>query len=206
MRIGILGAGNIGGTLARLWSRAGHEVMVSSRHPEKLTPPDPGIGSPGKTGSLEEAARFGEVVLLAIPFAGLLDTVPAVAPLLAGKVVIDAMNPFSARDGSIAEQARARGASGLTTRDRLPDARLVRSFSTVNYRELQSQAHRLADRVAVPMAGDDPQAKEIVARLIRDAGFEPYDLGPLADSSPLDPGGALFGRAMTRRQIEAQPG
>ncbi len=208
MRIGILGAGNIGGTLARLWVQAGHEVMVSSRHPDELAGLAQELGGHGRAGSLEEAARFGEAVLLAVPFGALENTLKAVAGHLTGKVVIDAMNPFPDRDGPIAGQARARGASGLTTRDLLPGARVVRAFSSVRSGDLQAGAGRgmagrgISERIAVPFASDDPQARETAMRLIRQAGFEPLDLGPLEDSRPLDPRGALFGIARPLRELQ----
>ncbi len=195
MRVGILGAGNIGGALARLWQRAGLEIMVSSRHPGRLKP------QLGPAGTLAEAARFGEVVLLAVPFGALQDTLKTLAPLLEGKVVIDAMNPFPQRDGRIAEEAQARGPSGLTTRDRLPGAKVVRAFSSVPAGDLESAPREAGSRIAIPFAGDDAAAKETASRLIRQAGFEPVDLGTLDESQPLDPGGVLFGLARPEREL-----
>jgi len=202
MKIGVIGAGNIGGTLTRLWAGAGHEVMVSSRHPGELTALVKDIGKKASAGTVEQAAEFGEVAFLAMPLKGVADTLPKIQSALSGKVVLDAMNPFPNRDGEIASEILNRGiASGVATQERLPESAVVRAFSSIRFRELQTEHHRNGDRVAVPIAGDDPAAKEVATRLVRDAGFEVFDLGPLADSRPLDPGGVLFVQTFTRDEI-----
>jgi hypothetical protein len=198
MKIGILGGGHIGGTLTRLWAEAGHQVMVSSRHPEELESLVSEIDGDAQTGSVEEAAAFGEVVFLAIPLKGVVDTLPDIADDLSGKVVIDAMNPFPGRDGEVAQEIFDRGiASGVRTQERLPDAKVARAFSSVYYQVLQSEAHREGEKIAVPIAADDNEARSVTEQLVRDAGFEPFDLGSLTDSKPLDPEGSLFTEAMT---------
>jgi predicted dinucleotide-binding enzyme len=200
MKIGIIGAGNIGGTLARLWAQAGHQVMVSSRHPERLHDLVSRLGDNACSGTPEESAAFGDVVFLAIPLHGMDTTVQAVKPFLAGKVVLDAMNPFANRDGEVAQRAVAKGASGVYTAEVLDNARVARAFSSVHYTSLQSEANRDGDRIAVPIAADDDDTKQVAADLVRDAGFAPYDLGRLAESQELDPGGALFGKALTPKE------
>jgi 8-hydroxy-5-deazaflavin:NADPH oxidoreductase len=197
MKIGIIGAGNIGGTLAGLWAQAGHQVMVSSRHPERLQDLVSRLGDNVCSGTSEEAAAFGEVVFLAIPLNGMDTTVKKIKPSLAGKVVLDAMNPFENRDGDIARRALEKGSSGAYTAGVLDNAHVARAFSSVHYTSLQSEANRDGDRIAVPIAADDDDTKQTAARLVRDAGFVPFDLGRLLESQPLDPGGALFGKALT---------
>lgn len=207
MKIGIIGTGNIGGTLARLWATAGHHVMVSSRHPEKLTGLVEDIGENTSTGTIEEAARFGEVVFLAMPLKGVRDTLPKIKHQLSGKVVLDAMNPFPNRDGEVATEIQRRGiASGVATQERLPDSKVVRAFSSVYYRALHTEHHRPDQWVAIPIAGDDEQAKTVAADLVRDAGFEPFDLGSLSESRPLDPGGALFTETLTTEEMKGMLG
>lgn len=203
MRIGTIGAGSIGGTLARLWAEAGHQVMISSRHPQQLKDLAEDIGPNAEAGTTFEAADFGEVVLLAIPLKGRNDTIPKIKDKLKGKVVIDTMNPFPGRDGRIAEEIIDRGiASGVATSEQLTDSMIVRAFSSVYFNVLRSEAHRSGEKIAVPMAADHDEAIEIVRDLIEEAGFDAYDLGTLADSKPLDPGGKLFGETMTAKQVE----
>lgn len=200
MKIGIIGAGNIGGTLASLWAQAGHQVMVSSRHPERLRDLVSRIGSNACSGTPDEAAAFGDVVFLAIPLNGMDTTVKPIKPFLEGKVVLDAMNPFENRDGEIARRVLEKAASGAYTAEILDNARVARAFSSVHYTSLQAEANRDGDRIAVPIAADDDDAKQTAADLVRDAGFVPYDLGRLAESRPLDPGGELFGKALTVKE------
>jgi len=207
MQIGIIGAGNIGGTLARLWADAGHPVMVSSRHPETLRDLVRNIGSNAYSGPVEEAIAFGKVLLLAIPLKGLSEIVPAIEEHFDGEVVMDAMNPFPGRDGEIANTILNRGiASGVATQEQLKRRKVVRAFSSVYYSDLQTESGREEHPVAIPIAGNDPEAKQVAADLIRDAGFVPHDLGSLADSKPLDPGGILFGKTYTLEQIRSALG
>ncbi|MEJ2050057.1 MAG: NADPH-dependent F420 reductase [Calditrichota bacterium] len=204
MKIGVIGAGNIGGTLAGLWADAGHEVMLSSRHPERLAQLAEQLGEKVSSGTVEEAAEFGEVVFLAMPLKGVSNTLPKIQSYLVGKVVLDAMNPFPNRDGEFALDIQKRGiASGVATQERLSESKVVRAFSSINYQKLRTEHHRKGNLVAVPIAGDDPAAKEVARRLVQDAGFESFDLGKLADSRPLDPGGALFVKTMNREELTA---
>lgn len=202
MRIGVLGAGMIGATVGRLWARAGHEVMLSSRHPESLGPVVASLGEHGRSGTPEAAAAFGEVVLLAVPFGALVDLAPRIAPALAGKVTLDAANPFPARDGIAAAEAIRDGrGSGRWTAERLPDARVVKAFNTNFFQILQTEAHRAGDRLGVPLASDDAGALEVAARLVRDAGFEPVVIGPLDRARDLDPESPIWNKGMSARAL-----
>src|SRR5690606_25659435 len=150
MKIGIIGAGMIGGTLAELWTRAGHQVMVSSRHPEALTPP---AGVEATT--LERAATEGEVVLLAVPFGAPAAFDQGVKAQLRGKVVLDANNPIVGRDGAVAREVIEGGrGSAVWTAEQLPGARVVKAFNTVYFKTMLAQAGQ-AEPVAVPLASDD---------------------------------------------------
>ncbi|MBD3240254.1 MAG: hypothetical protein GF331_06680, partial [Chitinivibrionales bacterium] len=139
MKIGTIGAGNIGGTLARLWTTAGHEVLISSRHPDQLADLAAQIGDRCCYGTAEEAVTFGEVVLLSPPLGAIVELAPKIADLVAGKVVLDTMNPFPDRDGEPANEILRREIpSAQATQERLPHARIVRAFSSVHYADLQS--------------------------------------------------------------------
>jgi len=198
MRIGIIGAGMIGGTLGERWAKAGHEVMVSSRHPEGLAELVRRVGHGLRAGTPEEAAAFGEVVLLAVPFAATPALPDALKRSLSGKVVLDAGNPYSQRDGAAAAEVQREGrGSGVWTARHLPGARVVKAFNTVYFKTLLAQAGREGDRVGVPLASDDAQAMEVAARLVRDSGLEPVTVGALERTRDFDPGTPAFNSGMT---------
>lgn len=205
LRIGIIGAGRIGGTLGEHWVKAGHEVLLSSRHPETLKPLAERLGPRARVGTPREAAVFGEVVLVSVPYGALPQIGRDLAAELRGKVVLDTGNPFPGRDGEMAEEARRKGA-GVASAGYLPGTRLVRAFNTIPAGVLRSEAHRAGERVAVPLAADDREALEVAARLVRDAGFEPVPVGPLARAREFDPGTAVFGRGLTARELRQRLG
>jgi 8-hydroxy-5-deazaflavin:NADPH oxidoreductase len=200
LKIGIIGTGQIGGTLARLWVEAGHEVLMSSRHPEELRSLAQSLGPRAHVGTPREAARFGEVVLVSVPYGALPEIGRDLKAELAGKVVLDTGNPYPQRDGPMAVEARAKG-TGVASAQYLPGVRLVRAFNAINSGDLRSEAHRRGEPVAIPLAGDDPQALAIAQRLVRDAGFEPVVVGPLSRAREFDVGTAVYTRVMTAPQL-----
>jgi 8-hydroxy-5-deazaflavin:NADPH oxidoreductase len=193
MRIGIIGSGMMGSTLGLLWARAGHEVYFSSRHPTKLAAIVERAGPGARAGSVEEAAGFGEAIFLGVPFGALPELGARLAPLVGGKVVLDAGNAFPARDGAIAREVVAgRRGSGAYTAARLPGARVVKAFNTVYFKALESEAHRVGERIGVPLASDDTEALQVAAGLVRDAGFAPVVVGPLETAKRFDVGSAVW--------------
>jgi hypothetical protein len=200
LKIGVIGAGRIGGTLGELWVKAGHEVLLSSRHPESLRPLADRLGPLARVGTPREAAAFGEVVLVSVPYGAFPQVGRDHAEELRGKIVLDPGNPFPHRDGPMAEEARRTGTAAASLAH-LGSVRLVRAFNTVPASVLRTEAHRAGDRIAVPLASDDRAALEVAARLVRDAGFEPVVVGPLARSRDFDVGTAVFGRGLTAREL-----
>lgn len=203
MKIGVIGSGRIGGTLVSLWVKAGHEVLFSSRHPEELAELAAQLGPRAKAGMPREAAAFGDVVLVSVPYHAVPQIGRDFAKELAGKVVLETGNPYPSRDGEMAVTARARG-TGTTSAEFLPGVRLVRAFNTIPYYDLRSEAHRSGERVAIPLAGDDQQALEVASRLVQDAGFEPVVVGPLSRAKDFDYGTAVYARALTARELREQ--
>jgi predicted dinucleotide-binding enzyme len=204
MRIGIVGAGMIGGTAARLFVRAGHEVAVSnSRGPETLGELVDELGSAAHAATMEDAARFGDVVLLAVPWRNPEALPPA--ELLRGKIVIDAMNPYTL-DGGVTDLGDS--TSSEETLKRLPGARLVKAFNTIWYQHLATLGRTdlpLEQRHAVFVAGDDAEAKAVVSRLIEDAGFAPVDTGGLREGGRRQqPGTALYNKILTGAEARAR--
>jgi predicted dinucleotide-binding enzyme len=205
MKIGIIGAGRIGGSLAALWVKAGHEVLVSSRHPEQLQEMARSLGPKARAGTPREAAVFGDVVLISVPYGALPQVGKDLQNELKGKVVLDTGNPYPERDGDMAIEARKKG-TGVASAEFLPGVRLVRAFNAISYRDLRSQAHRSGELVGIPIAGDDRQALDIAARLVRDAGFEPVVVGPLAKAKMFDVGTPVYTQLLTARELKARLG
>jgi 8-hydroxy-5-deazaflavin:NADPH oxidoreductase len=181
-RIGVIGAGRIGGNAARLLAQAGHEVVVSySRDPERLRALADEIGA--RAGTPAEAAA-ADVVILSVPWRLVPDVLEEAGPL-DGKVVIDTTNQYGT--GGLEQLPEGVTAAQLNQR-RMPGARLVKSFNTLTSAFQASEASRAdpEQRVVQFLVGDDDEAKAIAAGLIRDAGFEPVDLGGLADASVME--------------------
>jgi 8-hydroxy-5-deazaflavin:NADPH oxidoreductase len=201
-KIGIIGTGHIGGALAKLWVQAGHEVLISSRHPEELKSLAAALGPRARVGTPREAALFGEVVLVSVPYKALPQLGQDLKAELAGKIVLDTCNPYPERDGPMALEARRVG-TGVASPRYLPGARLVRAFNAINYRDLEELAHRAGEPVAIPLAGDDPQALAVAQTLVRDAGFEPVVVGPLSRAREFDVGTDPYTRTLTAPQLRA---
>ena len=182
MKIGIIGSGNIGATTARLFAGAGHEVTIAnSRGPESLTELVQDIGPQARAGTVEAAARASDVVLVAIPLRAYPD-LPADA--FAGKIVIDANNYYSSRDGEIPELESDETTSSELLAGQLPDATVVKAFNTMYAQMLADGGRPDApedERLALFVAGDDADAKRRVMELIREIGFAALDTGSLAD-------------------------
>jgi predicted dinucleotide-binding enzyme len=200
MKIGVIGSGKIGGTVGALWVKAGHEVMFSSRHLDEVKKLIAGLGPKARAGTPKEAAAFGEVILVSVPYSALPQIGKDLATELKGKVVLDTCNPISSRDGQMADAARAKG-TGVASVEFLPGVRLVRAFNSVGYNSIRSEAHRAGEKIAIPLAGDDAAALKIAAKLVQDAGFEPVVVGPLARAKEFDVGTAIFGKALTAKDL-----
>jgi len=204
MKIGIVGSGRIGATLGGLWVKAGHEVMFSSLDLEHDKALAASLGPNARAGTPREAAAFGDVLLMAVPYSALPQLGRDLADSINGKVVLDACNPIPARDGEIATWAREKGA-GLASAELLPGARLVRAFNAIGSTRLPEAANRQGERIGIPMAGDDAGAVAVASRLVREIGFEPVMIGPLAKGKYLIPGTPLAGEHTPEqiRQIAA---
>jgi predicted dinucleotide-binding enzyme len=200
LRIGIIGTGRIGGALATHWTKAGHEVLMSSRHPEELRPLATSLGPRARVGTPREAAAFGEVVLVSVPYAAIPDIGKENAAALKGKVVLDTSNPVENRDGAMAIAAQKKGA-GVATAEFLPGARVVRAFNCIPAASLANNANRKPERIAIPIGGDDAQALAVAERLVRDAGFDPVVVGSLAQTRQFDLGNPLASRQFTAAEM-----
>ncbi|MFQ6325748.1 NADPH-dependent F420 reductase [Nocardia sp. CWNU-33] len=191
MKVGIVGAGHIGGGIARQLAGAGHELMLAfSRDQETLRALAASIGPTVTVGTPAEAVAFGEVVVISVPWPVLPEALPQLGSL-AGKIVIDTTNQFGAPqppEGRTAAQFNA---------ERMAGARYTKSFNTLTAAFQAQTATRTGDdRIVQWLCGDDAEAKSIVAGLITDAGFIPIDLGGTADAAVMEAprrAGAVYG-------------
>lgn len=203
MQIGILGSGRIGATAARLFIAAGHEVAISnSRGPESLRELVAGLGPKAHATTIDDAARFGEVVLLAVPWHRE-DAQPR-PELLRDKIVIDAMNPYRPEGGFF---DLGDSTSSEIVLQRLPGARLIKAFNTIYYEHLATRGRKdlpVQERHAIYVAGDDAKAKEAVSRLIEELGFAPVDTGSLREGGRLQqPDSLIYNQTYTAREARA---
>ena len=185
MKIGVIGAGRIGGNAARLFAVAGHDVLLSfSRDPDRLDEQAAAVGARASTGSARDAVQFGDVVMLSVPWSAIPEALDQAGPL-DGKIVIDTTNQFGPGG---AQQLPGGVTAAQYNQERTPGARLVKSFNTLTSGFQASAAGRTPpeNRVVLFLCGDDGQAKKVVAGLIEDAGFAPADLGGLADAAPME--------------------
>lgn len=202
MRIGIIGAGMIGSTMAKLWAGAGHDVRLASRHPDALADLVKEIGGRASAGTPAEAAKFGEVVMITVPLKAVPQLARDIGALLSGKIVIDTGNAYEKRDADAARQASSHvGGSAAWAAAMFPGVRWVKAFNTVYFKVLETEAHRQGDRVGIPLASDDQAAMDVVAGLVRDAGFDPVVVGPLARGQEFEPGTRTYNTGMSGRAL-----
>jgi 8-hydroxy-5-deazaflavin:NADPH oxidoreductase len=205
MKIGIIGSGNIGGTAAKLFINAGYEVAISnSRGPESLISFVNSIGPNIKAKTVEDVIKSGDVILLAIPWRRRQDLL-SVSELFDGKVVIDAMNPYSEKFEVI---DLGDSTSSEEVLKQIPSSRIVKAFNTIYYEHLSTKGNPNApreDRFAIFVAGDDLEAKATVSKLIEDIGFAPVDTGSLREGGrKQQPGSPIYNNPMTAKAAHAR--
>lgn len=191
--LGLIGSGNIGGTLARLAVDAGLDVVLSnSRGPETLRDLASELGSRARAATPEEAAVAGDWVVVTIPL-GVINKVP-VAPL-AGKTVIDTGNYYPGRDGDISELQNGTSTDTQLLQAHLPDAHVVKAFNNIYFGHLAvlGRPHGAPDRTTLPIAGDDPAAVAHTTELLDLLGYDALAYGTLADSWRSQPGTPVYG-------------
>ena len=185
MKIGIIGSGNVGSALGKIWGKNGHEIRFSSRNPEKLKALAESIGENASYSLPEEAAIFGEVVALAVPW-GQAENAIRSAGSLEGKILIDCTNPLKPDYSGLVvggSTSAAEVVAGLA-----PGAKVVKAFHTTFANLMQSESRMFGTINPTGFyCGDDAAAKAIVANLIQETGLEPLDVGPLANARYLEP-------------------
>lgn len=191
MRIGVVGSGRVGAMLGELWLRAGHQIMFSDKDPMVLKALRARLPR-ARFGSSLEAVRFGEAVLLSVPYSAMPDISRDLGGALRGKVVIDTGNPIADRDGELGRAALARG-SGLATAGFLPAARVVRGFNAISVPDVGRLANRPGAKAGILLASDNASALAVTRKLVHDAGFDPVVVGGLASASRFEKDSPAFG-------------
>ena len=174
MNISLIGGGNVGGTLCRRFIEAGHSVKLGVRNPSD----DKYAGLP--TSTVDEAAAFGEVVLVCTPWRETESALKAIAPLLKGKIVVDCTNPI--RQDFTGMEIGHDDSGGQHVAGWLPESHVVKGFNTIGFGVMANP--QFGDRAAALLiAGDHADAKQTVAKLAKDIGFDPVDIGPMSRAS-----------------------
>ncbi len=203
LRIGIIGTGNIGGALARHWAAAGHSLVISSRNPDQLEPLAEQLGPRVRAGTPLEAAAFGEIILVSVPYAAMPQIGTDFADQLRGKIVLDTSNPVARRDGeAFSAEALSKG-SGIASAEFLPGTRLVRAFNCIPAASLANEPNRRPARIAIPLAGDDEEALMVAQRLVDEAGFDGVVVGRLETARLFDLGEPLALGNATAEELRA---
>ncbi|BCB90509.1 NADPH-dependent F420 reductase [Phytohabitans suffuscus] len=205
MNIAIIGAGHIGGTLAKHLTEAGHNVAIAnSRGPDTLRRMESQLGDHARAVTAEQAAAFGDVVIVSIPFGHYTD-LPIAGT--AGKTVVDTTNYDPDRDGPIAELDDGSTTSSELMQRHLPQAAVIKAFNSMRWDHLRDYGHTggALERYGMPVAGNDPQAKREVEDLVEQLGFEPVDSGDLARGGRRQqPGSPLFTADLTAEDMHAR--
>jgi hypothetical protein len=202
MNVGLIGAGNIGSTVAEHLVENGHDVTISnSRGPETLAALVDELGPKAQAGTVEDAASSGDLVIESIPF-GAYETLPADA--LADTTVVSAANYYPERDGDIdfGDHTQAELVAA-----HLADSTVVKAFNTMYYETLRDEARPdapLEERLVLFLAGDEAAAKETTADLIEEIGFAPLDVGSLEDGRYMEPGSPIYNEPMSLAEAQAE--
>lgn len=184
-KIGLIGAGRIGGTLGQVWANAGYRVMLLAQNLAPVQTLVTAIGHGALAGTPRQAAAFGDVVVVTVPY----EAVPQIgrdyAPELKGKIVLDTCNPKRETFVALTPEAVKLG-TGIMDQRYLPGTRLVKAFNTINFGALKTQGGRAGELAGVPLSADDPEALKVAEQLVRDAGFEPVVAGNLSTAKLYD--------------------
>jgi predicted dinucleotide-binding enzyme len=190
LRLGIVGAGKFGTTLARAALAAGYDVSISGSGPADEIALTVDVLAPGaRATTTAEVVRDAEIIVLAVPTHRFRE-LPR--DLFAGKILIDAMNYWQPVDGDDTELTTAPDGTSMIVQERFAGARVVKSLNQLGYHQLEESRHPegAPDRIAIGAAGDDRLAVRKVMRLLDRLGFDPVDAGPLKNGLALEPDGS----------------
>jgi predicted dinucleotide-binding enzyme len=181
--------------LGKIWSEAGYLVMLSGLDLGPVKELAGQLGHNVQAGTPREAASFGDVVVVTVPYSALPQIGRDYAAELKGKIVIDTCNPYLQRDGDMAKDAIEKG-TGVMDPVYLPGTRLVRAFNSITYADLAKDGHHPGELYGIELAADDQAALAVVRRLVSDAGYEPVVVGGLSTAKSFDQGSPVYPKAM----------
>jgi 8-hydroxy-5-deazaflavin:NADPH oxidoreductase len=204
LRLGIVGAGKLGTTLARAAIAAGYDVAISGSGPADGIALTLDVLAPGaRAATVDEVVRHADIIVLAVPTHRFRELA---GDLFAGKILVDAMNYWEPVDGDDPELADAEDGTSTIVQAHFPSARVVKSLNQLGYHELEEQRRPqgASDRIAIGAAGDDRLAVRTVMRIIDRLGFDPVDLGPLENGVALEPDGSPFAVTYSAEELSAR--
>jgi predicted dinucleotide-binding enzyme len=194
MKIAIVGAGNVGGTLGKRWAALGHEVKFGVRDAGDAKVKELLAAAPrSSAASVRDAAAYADVVVLSVPWTAIDDALSQAGTALDGKVLLDCTNPLS-MGADLLERGLLVGHStsaGEYVASKAPKARVVKSLNTVGF-PIMADPKLRGEAAVMPYCGDDAAAKATVARLVTELGFDALEAGPLANARLLEPFGMLW--------------
>jgi predicted dinucleotide-binding enzyme len=201
LRLGIVGAGKLGTTLARVAVAAGYDVAISGSGPADDIELMVDVLAPGaRASTTDEVVRHADIVILAVPMHRFRE-LPS--DLFAGKILVDATNYWQPVDGDDPELTSAADGTSMIVQERFPSARVVKSLNQLGYHQLEESRRfeGARDRIAIGAAGDDRAAVDRVMRLIDRLGFDPVDAGPLKNGLALEPDGSPIAPTYSAQQL-----
>ncbi len=206
--IGFIGGGNIGAAIGALFIKGGHPVMFSSRVPDELADLVAKLGPLAHAGTVADALAFSNVIFLAVPYAAIPQIGVDYAAQLKGKIVLDATNAVAGRDGAAITAEHDTNGSGITTQKYLPGTHVVRVFNLTGAPVFTKEANRPDPKMAIPLAGDDPEAVRVASEFVRDAGFDPVVTGGLATANRFQQRGpnTVYGSDLSAADLKAKLG
>jgi len=184
MKIGLIGSGHVGGALGTRWARAGHQVFFSSRHPasEQIQTVLRDAGPSAQAGTVPEAARSSDVIVLATPWSTTQQALEAAGDLRS-KIIVDTTNPLLPDLSGLAVDASSSG--GEQVAKWAPGAHVVKAFNTIGY-NIMADPNLAGQQATLLYCGDDGNAKSVVQTLAAEIGFDPFDIGPLTRARLLE--------------------
>ena len=206
LRLGIVGAGKFGTTLARAAVAAGYDVAISaSGSPDEIALTVEVLAPGARTATTEDVVRHADIIVLAVPTHRFRELSP---DLFAGKILVDAMNYWEPVDGDDAELATAEDGTSMVVQHHFGSARVVKSLNQLGYHELDENQRQdgASDRIAIGAAGDDRLAVRRVMQFIDRLGFDPVDVGPLENGVVLEPDGSPFAVTYTAAELSQRVG
>ncbi|KAB1067748.1 NADP oxidoreductase [Tamlana haliotis] len=205
MKIGIIGSGNLAGSLGKCWEQIGHEVLFGTENSDHLQSV---LNAVGKKNAVVFSVNDvfeanADAYLLAMPFKSIEKLAERYAGTYEGKIIIDATNPDPDLDGAIADEVlKANYNASEYTAVKFSTAKIVKAFNTIAPEDLETETFRSHHQIAIPYAVQDAESKHVVEKLIQDIGFDAFYIGDLSHTNIMDPHQALYRKSLERPELK----